>query len=106
MPLRIDVPENFLNLFHKIFENEPVENGNKLNLFSLKISNNAFSYADLVEELGDILTAYALSRSTYDALCSQKKYTTLVSKAKERRIGRDFVIYYVRGSLESSKIID
>ena len=38
----------------------------------------------MVEELGDILTAYALSRSTYDALCSQKKYTTLVSKAKER----------------------
>lgn len=84
MPLRIDVSENFLNLFHKIFENEPVENGNKLNLFSLKISNNAFSYADLVEELGDILTTYALSRSTYDDLCSQKKYTTLVSKAKER----------------------
>jgi len=84
MPLRIDVPENFLNLFHKILENEPVENGNKLNLFSLKISNNAFSYADLVEELGDILTAYALSRSTYDDLCRQKKYTTLVSKAKER----------------------
>lgn len=36
MPLRIDVPENFLNQFHKILENEPVENGNKLNLFSLK----------------------------------------------------------------------
>ena len=84
MPLRIDVPEKFLNLFHKIFENEPIENGNKLNLFSLKISNNAFSYATLVEELGDILTAYALSRSAYDELCSQKKYTTLVSKAKER----------------------
>ena len=49
MPLRIDVPEKFLNLFHKIFENEPIENGNKLNLFSLKISNNAFSYATLVE---------------------------------------------------------
>jgi len=30
------------------------------------------------------LTAYALSRSTYDDLCRQKKYTTLVSKAKER----------------------
>lgn len=53
MPLRIDVPENFLNLFHKILENEPVENGNKLNLFSLKISNNAFTYANLVEELGN-----------------------------------------------------
>ncbi len=82
MSLRIDVPENFLNLFHKIFENEPVENGNKLNLFSLKISNNAFSYADLVEELGDILTAYALSRSTYDDLCRQKKYTTSCIQSK------------------------
>ncbi len=84
MPLRIDVPENFLNLFHKILENEPVENGNKLNLFSLKISNNAFTYANLVEELGNILTTYALSRNAYDELCSQKKYNTLVSKAKER----------------------
>ena len=63
MPLRIDVPKNFLNLFHKILENEPVENGNKLNLFSLKISNNAFTYANLVEELGNILTTYALSRN-------------------------------------------
>lgn len=76
MPLRIDVPENFLNLFHKILENEPVENGNKLNLFSLKISNNAFSYADLVEELGDILTAYALSRSTY--IYAAKRNTPLL----------------------------
>lgn len=84
MPLRIDVHENFLNLFHKILENEPMENGNKLNLFSLKISNNAFTYANLVEELGDILTTYALSRNAYDELCNQRKYTTLVSRAKER----------------------
>ena len=84
MPLRTNVPENFLNLFHKILENEPVENGNKLNLFSLKISSNAFSYTNLVEELGDILTKYALSRSTYDDLCEKEKYTTLVTKAKER----------------------
>lgn len=61
-----------------------MENGNKLNLFSLKISNNAFTYANLVEELGDILTTYALSRNAYDELCNQRKYTTLVSRAKER----------------------
>ena len=84
MPLRTNVPENFLNLFHKILENEPVENGNRLNLFSLKISSNAFSYANLVEELGDILTKYALSRSTYDDLREKEKYNTLVTKAKER----------------------
>ena len=35
MPLRIDVHENFLNLFHKILENEPMENGNKLKVGSI-----------------------------------------------------------------------
>ena len=78
MPLRTDVQNNFLNLFSKILENEPLENGNVLNLFALKISNNSFSYENLTEELGNILTTYALSRSTYDELCAQKKYTSLV----------------------------
>lgn len=84
MPLRTDVQNNFLNLFSKILENEPLENGNMLNLFALKISNNSFSYENLTEELGNILTTYALSRSTYDELCAQKKYTSLVVKAKEK----------------------
>lgn len=84
MPLRTDVQNNFLNLFSKVIENEPLENGNTLNLFALKISNNSFSYENLTEELGNILTTYALSRSTYDELCTQKKYTSLVVKAKEK----------------------
>lgn len=84
MPLGINVHENFLNLFHKILENEPVENGNKLNLFFLKISSNAFTYADLVAELGNILTKYALSQSTYDDLREKEKYNTLVTKANDR----------------------
>ena len=84
MSLRIDVKKEFLNLFHKIIENETLGNGNKLNLFSLKISNNNFTYSYLIEELGDILTTYALSRSTFDELYKQRKVTTLVAKAKER----------------------
>lgn len=82
--LRIDVKNNFLNLFSRIIENELLENGNKLNLFALKITNNCFSYENLIEELGNILTTYALSRSTYDELCSQKRYASLVTKAKEK----------------------
>lgn len=82
--LRIGVQNNFLNLFSRIIENELLENGNKLNLFALKITNNCFSYETLIEELGNILTTYALSRSTYDELCSQKRYTSLVTKAKEK----------------------
>ena len=82
--LRIGVQNNFLNLFSRIIENELLENGNKLNLFALKITNNCFSYETLIEELGNILTTYALSRSTYDELCSQKRYASLVTKAKEK----------------------
>lgn len=84
MPLRTDVQNNFMNLFSKIIENEPLENGNTLNLFALRITNNCFSYETLTEELGNILTTYALSRSTYDELCTQKKYASLVTKAKEK----------------------
>ena len=84
MSLRIDVKKEFLNLFHKIIENETLGNGNKLNLFSLKISNNNFTYPCLIDELGDILTTYALSRSEFDELYKQRKVTTLVAKAKER----------------------
>ena len=84
MLLRTDVQNDFLNLFSKIIENEPLENENRLNLFVLKITNNSFSYETLTEELGNILTTYALSRSTYDELCSQKKYASLVIKAKEK----------------------
>lgn len=84
MSLQIDVKKEFLNLFHKIIENETLGNGNKLNLFSLKISNNNFTYPCLIDELGDILTTYALSRSAFDELYKQRKVTTLVAKAKER----------------------
>lgn len=84
MPLRLDVQADFLNLFSKILENEPLVNENTLNLFALKISNNSFSYENLTEELGNILTTYALSRSAHDELCKQRKYNTLVVRAKER----------------------
>ena len=82
--LRIGVQNNFLNLFSRIIENELLENGNKLNLFALKITNNCFSYETLIEELGNILTTYALSRSTYDELCSQEIY--FISHKSKRKI--------------------
>lgn len=65
-------------------ESEPLENGNKLNLFVLKISNNSFNLGDLTEELENALLTYALSRNTYNELIMQKKFGNLVSKAKEK----------------------
>ena len=72
MPIRTDIQSNFLNLFAKVFENETLENGNKLNVFMLKVSNNQFNYSGLNEELENALISYALSRHTYDELVAQK----------------------------------
>lgn len=84
MLLNSDIQNNFLNLFTKVFENEPIENGNKLNVFMLKISNNSFNYNNLSEELENSLITYALSRHTCEQLIEQKKYGNLVSQAKEK----------------------
>lgn len=84
MPIRTDIQSNFLNLFTKVFENEALENGNKLNVFMLKISNNQFNYSGLNEELENALITYALSRNTYDELVAQKKFGNLSTQAREK----------------------
>ena len=84
MPIRTDIQSNFLNLFTKVFENEALENGNKLNVFMLKISNNQFNYSGLNEELENALITYALSRLTYDELVAQKKFGNLSTQAREK----------------------
>ena len=84
MPIRTDIQSNFLNLFTKVFENEALENGNKLNVFMLKISNNQFNYSGLNEELENALITYALSRHTYDELVAQKKFGNLSTQAREK----------------------
>lgn len=84
MPIRTDIQSNFLNLFTKVFENEALENGNKLNVFMLKISNNQFNYSGLNEELENALITYALSRHTYDELVAQNKFGNLSTQAREK----------------------
>ena len=84
MLLRQDINDNFLNLFTKIMENDPLVNDNKLNLFVLKISNNSFNLGDLTEELENALLTYALSRHTVNDLVDRNKLGNLASKAREK----------------------
>lgn len=84
MLLSQDINDDFLNLFTKILENEPLDNDNKLNLFVLKISNNSFNIGDLTEVLENALLTYALSRHTYNDLVEQNKLGNLASKAREK----------------------
>ena len=84
MLIKTDISSDFLNLFTKIFENEVLEGGNRLNVFMLKISNNQFNYGNLSEELENALITYALSRHTCNELIEQKKFGNLASQAREK----------------------
>ena len=78
------IRREFLNLFTKVCENEALENGNRLNVFALKISNNQFNYGNLSEELENALITYALSRHTYKELTEQRRFGNLASQAREK----------------------
>jgi len=76
--------ENFLDLFYHDIQDKELENNNKLNLFILKIKNNSFSYDELVNELGNKLHYYALSRQQVDLLKKEDKLNDLINKAKSK----------------------
>lgn len=84
MLIETDIRSEFLNLFTKVCENEALENGNRLNVFALKISNNQFNYGNLSEELENALITYALSRHTREKLIEQRRYGNLASQAREK----------------------
>ncbi len=78
------IKTNFLDLFHHDLNEVELENKNKLNLFTLKVKNNAFAYDELTENLGNILHSFALSRTEVSLLLKENKLRTLISRAKEK----------------------
>ncbi|MDY0194223.1 MAG: DUF1837 domain-containing protein [Aliarcobacter butzleri] len=82
--LETSVKENFLDLFYHDIKDYELEKSNKLNLFTLKVKNNAFAYNELVESLSNQLYNFALSRTEIKTLEDLKAYGTLVKNAKEK----------------------
>ena len=79
-----NIKEDFLKLFYNDISNEVLENGNTLNLFTLKVQNNAFSYDELINELGNKLYYFALSRKKIEQLKKDDKLNDLIKKSKEK----------------------
>jgi hypothetical protein len=75
---------DFLDLFYSDIKDEALENGNKLNVFTLKVVNNSFAYNELIDLLGDKLHHFALSRKEIQYLVEQDKLRTLVDKSKAK----------------------
>ena len=86
MSLETSIKKDFLSKFYHDLNNHGLERSNKLNLFTLRVSNNAFAYKDLTEILGDSLYHFALSRTQINELVSSGKFNTLVKKAKEKLV--------------------
>lgn len=82
--LEKNIKEDFLDLFYNDICDEELENKNRLNLFTLKVKNNAFSYDELVAELGNKLHYFALSRKQINQLKKDDKLNDLVKKAKAK----------------------
>src|SRR3569833_638355 len=75
---------DFLDLFYSEIKDQALENGNKLNVFTLRVINNSFAYNQLIELLGDKLHHFALSRKVIQHLMDQDKLHTLVTKSKSK----------------------
>lgn len=79
-----NIKDDFLDLFYNDLCDEALENNSTLNLFTLKIRNNAFTYDELINELGNKLCYFALSRKQVDELKREDKFNDLVKKAKAK----------------------
>jgi Domain of unknown function (DUF1837). len=78
------IQQDFLDLFYSDISDYPLENGNKLNVLTLKVINNTFAYEQLVELLGNKLCHFALSRAEVKTLKEKDQLNTLVTKAKAK----------------------
>lgn len=65
-------------------KNLELDKSNKLNVFTLKVKNNAFAYDELVTTLSNQLYHFALSRTEVQKLKDAEEYGTLVEKAKDK----------------------
>lgn len=82
--IETNIKESFLDLFYHDIEDLELDKSNKVNVFTLKVKNNAFAYDELVKLLSNQLYHFALSRTEVQKLIDAKEYATLVSKAQDK----------------------
>lgn len=78
------IKSDFLDLFYSDIKDYPLDRSNKLNVFTLKIANNSFAYEELVEQLGNKLYHFALSRTEIEILKQKDQLNSLIQKAKAK----------------------
>jgi len=82
--IETNVKKNFLDLFYHDVKDYNLDKSNRLNVFTLKVKNNAFAYDELVKLLSNHLYHFALSRTEVQKLIDAEEYSTLVKSAQEK----------------------
>lgn len=112
--IETNVKDSFLDLFYHDLKELELNKSNKLNVFTLKVRNNAFAYNELVELLSNHLYHFALSRTEVQKLIDAREYTTLVSKAQgklrrhssnEGELGEILLYCFLESHLNAPKIL-
>lgn len=81
--LKVYVQNSFLDIFYRLIENREFD-GNKLNLFSLKMKDKNFDYSLLIDELTDTVINFCTSSKEYEVACSKNKYGRLSRESREK----------------------
>lgn len=82
--IETNVKKNFLDLFYHDVKDYNLDKSNRLNVFTLKVKNNAFAYDELVKLLSNHLYHFALSRTEVQKLIDAEEYSTLAKNAQEK----------------------
>ncbi len=109
----IEIREEFLKLFYHDIIDLDIGNQNKLNLFTLRISNNRLTYANLIDELFDSIISYSLSRKQleyYKNSQGGKKFITARDKfrdynSNEGELGEILLYCFLEAHLKAPKIL-
>ncbi|MEN8185495.1 MAG: DUF1837 domain-containing protein [Bacteroidota bacterium] len=112
--IETNVKKTFLDLFYNDIENLELAKANKVNVFILKVKNNAFAYDELVKLLSNQLYHFALSRTEVQQLIGAQEYATLVSKAQDKlrryssnegELGEILLYCFLESHLNAPKIL-
>ena len=109
----LDIKDNFLKLFYHDIVDCDLGNDNKLNLFTLKISNNRFAYDELISELYDCIITFSLSRNElfqFEKSKGGKRFIAAREKfrdycSNEGELGEVLLYCFLEAHLQAPKIL-
>ena len=110
---KLEIKNEFLELFYHDIIDFELGNKNKLNFFILRIANNRLTYENLVDELFDSIISYSLSRKELERYKNShggKKFKAAKDKLRDYNsndgeLGEILLYCFLESHLKAPKIL-